>query len=407
MAGKDLAPFPDIFPRFSLFFDKERDRVRKTWPWLKEYSDIRGLACKRKTMSVEIDPKKATRLLFELFNDNQKKGQIALDADLAAKIEAVLDGPQKTYRYILFTGILAKTTTPKCHARSLQLRWANPGAFDARSFCTKVVLPFEATCLPDALGGSPDPFVNNPARFESVELTNATQGAAGRLALENTHAVLESLQDRPASARPALAHAIAHLRAKMRPPKITAKRKSVVPTNETLSSFLDFLDANCGGEAATAITGCALRILFPKAKVVIHRVNQAGAPSTQYGDIDVVFSDKKVYAVEVKDKPFNDASVDRSAALAFNRGAKKLIWAVGMHGEASAINQQNKIAEWARQGLDLSFLKLADLLKALFAAFGEDEWQGMVDSTASILSEMKARSSTMAKFRKAFPENGI
>ena len=354
-------------------------------------------------MSVEINQKKATRLLFGSLNEGLAKEQIGLPPKIGQAISNVLDGSQKTYRYILFTGILAKATNPKCHARSLQLRWSEPGAYDARSFCAKVVCPFEIECLGQKLGGSSDPLVNKPGRFVSVELSNPTQGTAGAQTLRAVYDVLEHMQRHPSAAKPALAYMLAHLRTMRRTPALAVTAAPVDATNVEVRGVLAFLNANCGGEASVSVVGSIFRVLFPAANLIIHHVNEAGASSHQYGDIDVAFPGGRVYAVEVKDKPFDGNDVDHAATLALNRNARKLIWAIGPHGETSPVDQQAKIDEWARKGLDLSFLNVSGLARAILAAFGREEWHELRQSMVNALDEMNAKTSTKAKFAQLVP----
>jgi len=354
-------------------------------------------------MSVEINQKKATQTLFVILNEGLDKEQIRLPPEIGQAIAAVLDGAQKTYRYILFTGLLAKATNRNCHARSLQLRWPMQGAYDARSFCAKVVCPFEIECLDRKLGGSSDPLVNKPGRFESVELSNPTQGVAGTRILHAVYAVLEHVQCNPSDARPALAYAMAHLRTMRQPSALIVKRAPVEATNEEVRGLLAFLNANCGGEASVSVVGSIFRILFQKARVQIHHVNEAGSASRQYGDIDVVFPSGKVYAVEVKDKPFNGSDVDHAAAFALNRGAEKLIWATGPHGETSLVDQQSKVTAWSRKGIDLSFLNISGLARAVLAAFGRDEWADLRLSMLAALEEMNAKTTTRRLFAQLVP----
>lgn len=355
-------------------------------------------------MSVEINHKKASAILFSTFNEGLTKEQIGLASEIGDAITDVLDGTQKTYRYILFTGILAKAANPKCHARSLQLHWSMPGAYDARSFCAKVVCPFEIECLDGKLGGSSDPLVNKPGRFESVELSNPTQGNVGAHVLKCVYEVLEHVQANPSVARPALAYIFAHLRMTRQPPAIVVEHAPTKATSRNVQGVLAFLNENCGGEASVSVVGCILRLLFPEAQVLIHHVNEAGRTSRQYGDIDILFPDSTAYAVEVKDKPFNGNDVDHAATFTLNRGALKLIWAIGPHGETSPVDHLAKTDEWADKGLDLSFLKIADLAKATLAAFGRKEWRNLRLSMSDVLDEMNAKTSTKAKFIRLVPD---
>lgn len=87
-------------------------------------------------------------------------------------IDFVIDNTHLTFKYILFTGILSKATDPTINALCLQAGSSLPGAYDARTVCHKVIVPFEMETLEKALGGSNEPFLNKPARFPELSKTD-------------------------------------------------------------------------------------------------------------------------------------------------------------------------------------------------------------------------------------------
>ena len=80
-------------------------------------------------------------------------------------IDYVIDNTHLTYKYVLFTALLFKSTDESINALCLQKQSTLPGAYDARTVCHKVIVPFEMETLKKALGGSNEPFLNKPARF--------------------------------------------------------------------------------------------------------------------------------------------------------------------------------------------------------------------------------------------------
>jgi len=56
---------------------------------------------------------------------------------------------------------------PKLDAHSLQAAYDAPGAFDARTVAHKIIVPFDRANH-RVLGGSPEPYVNNPVRVPAV-----------------------------------------------------------------------------------------------------------------------------------------------------------------------------------------------------------------------------------------------
>jgi hypothetical protein len=102
----------------------------------------------------------AEKVLLSAFRERCSKKDI-----ISGNIKVVLQGNHKTYKYILVNGLLAKATNESINALALQAGAPLKGAFDARSLCHNVLVPFERDFLQSALGGSNEPFLNKPARF--------------------------------------------------------------------------------------------------------------------------------------------------------------------------------------------------------------------------------------------------
>ena len=117
-----------------------------------------------------IDLKTASLILDRAFVE----AELSSD-EIGQKISEILRGTHKTYRYILVTALLAKATNGEVNILSLQKGDGEDGKYDARSLCHKVLVPFETLKLPGCLGSSNEPYLNKPARFVSLSLTNAVR----------------------------------------------------------------------------------------------------------------------------------------------------------------------------------------------------------------------------------------
>lgn len=87
--------------------------------------------------------------------------------DLKQLIRDGLTSKTKSYHYVLPTQILCKAVDPSLDAHSLQVAHGVPGAFDARTIAHGVIVPFDQANY-KVLGGSPEPYVNNPLRCPAV-----------------------------------------------------------------------------------------------------------------------------------------------------------------------------------------------------------------------------------------------
>jgi hypothetical protein len=82
-------------------------------------------------------------------------------------IRACLQSPSLTYHYVLPTQLLAKAVNPSLDAHATQASYHSPGAFDARTIAHDVIVPFDRE-NERVLGGSPEPYVNNPLRVSGI-----------------------------------------------------------------------------------------------------------------------------------------------------------------------------------------------------------------------------------------------
>ncbi len=89
------------------------------------------------------------------------------DHELIPLIRDCLRSPALTYHYVLPTQLLAKAANPAIDARAIQAGFPSPGAFDARTVAHDVIVPFDRA-NERVLGGSPEPYVNNPLRVPGV-----------------------------------------------------------------------------------------------------------------------------------------------------------------------------------------------------------------------------------------------
>jgi hypothetical protein len=92
------------------------------------------------------------------------------EVELQAKIKELITARTKAFRYAVLTQALAKASQQDLNCLVLQAGAGLPGAFDARSLCKKVVVPFEGRYFPGVLGTSQDPYVSKPLRRPRVTL---------------------------------------------------------------------------------------------------------------------------------------------------------------------------------------------------------------------------------------------
>lgn len=262
-----------------------------------------------------IDLKTASLILDRAFVEAESSSD-----GIGQKISEILRGTHKTYRYILVTALLAKATNDEVNILSLQKGDGENGKYDARSLCHKVLVPFETLKLPGCLGSSNEPYLNKPARFVSLSLTNPVRRGKDFQTLSDVIDVLSNIS----SSSDAYKYLKSALSVMKKVSKEYVSKFSVGDALIDISEFsqlvLDYIYAitehSLAGEVCPLIVSQLEQMYLGKDfKVVPHKVNQSGASSKEVGDIDIYDMHKKlVYSIEVKDKDFSRQDVAHAIA---------------------------------------------------------------------------------------------
>jgi hypothetical protein len=313
-----------------------------------------------------IDHDQARRVLADAI----AAGKVAGYRPRVPKAQAIADvmlGSHLTYRYILFTNLLAKATNGAANGLALQAGADLEGAFDSRSLCHKVVVDFDRdpNQLAGKLGRSNEPYLNKPARYTALTTDNAVRRGYDRSILEKCIDILRGVKSQ-AEARAALEDAV----------HFTMQRQSLVAEvaeltgDATLHNVLTKFAAatvaqSCEGESAAIITGLALYIMGrghgKNFDIRVHPVNQAGSSSREVLDIDVYpnLSNALAYAAEVKDKVFTYNDVEHAATKTAAAGLGAFFFVCGPKSQGAAKGAEfvEKIADEKR--VRVSFVDIA------------------------------------------------
>lgn len=327
-----------------------------------------------------------------------------IPVEVRAKICAVINGRRKTYRYMLFTGLLVAVTDHALHPRCLQLKADCDGAFDARSLCKQVVVPFEKEILKGRLGGSCDPYVSNPARLPMVEKDNDAKSRLDREMLGCLYDVLEDARCSDEARRKALFRYAYSLVLQLPPTESTVA--DYVPKDApglTPEKFFDFLAAHTQGASAVVTLAAFFRRYYSKdAKVIVHPVNESGASSNEVGDIDLAFADHRAYAVEVKDKPYGAVDVNHACEKALKANVHRVIFAYGPGATRRCSSEGALIGLWMEKGVELTFMSIEASLGIAMSASDAVVRREFANEIGRLLSEMTAPPEAVESFRSIF-----
>lgn len=309
-------------------------------------------------MSVTVNQTKATEILkaaissinSDYFPSTKQKNDI----------EQVILGTHLTYRYILTTGLISKATNPECNPLALQAGSELKGAYDARSICHNVLVPVERKLLGDRLGGSNEPFLNKPARYQDLDIKNPVRRGNDSKLLLCTINILSSLSSSD-DAFNCLKDCIYYIfkRESRNLTDYLSDKVTEYQQTELIEFAALLLSKSFEGETSALLVGLTYSLFSENNTgfdVRVHKVNQAGSSSNEVLDVDVYDGEELIYTIEVKDKNFTSDDVEHAVSKAIRAGCRSVVFATGPNGTLlkNSISELTRI--WAGKGIDLYFV---------------------------------------------------
>ena len=319
---------------------------------------------------------------------------------LASDIKKVIEGDHRTYKYILITGLLAKATNKAANALSLQARAPFDGAFDARSLCHEVVVPFERDFLQNALGGSNEPFLNKPARFTHLSADNAVRAVADKVTLQLLISIFNRIKT-SAIAKAYLSCALECLTERIA--VIKKLRDTTIEHDPTLvevyALIFNMLKKSFEGEVAAIVVGTLEKIyhrrLSGQFKVIAHKPNQSGASRKEVGDIDIFKDDQFQYASEVKDKDFNEYDIDHVFRKMIEQGASKGQFIFGPNASFDRDAVTKKIEGFEAKGFMVLFKTILSYARMMLVKIDLDDKQEFIQVMMNTADEINCKELTL------------
>ena len=312
----------------------------------------------------KIDKECAEKVLLKV-NENPK----AMDNKIGKQIEDILRGSHKTYRYVLVTALLAKSTDFEADAFSLQAGDDSDGAYDARSLCHQVIVPFERNYYPNGLGGSNEPYLNKPARFTRLSEDNAVRRGKDLMTLKSVIEVLSSITSKD-EAELYLSTAIYHIAQIAKEVEAKYQLPDLDIDDDRLpQTILDFVVALAGqsfeGETCPLIVSALEHLYYGGNSIIVpHKVNESGASSNEVGDIDIYSSSKElISSIEVKDKDFTKSDVEHAISKFAAHELEKSLFIFGKKVNFDHKEVFHTAAELGKQGFYCAVISIEDYAK--------------------------------------------
>ena len=249
----------------------------------------------------------------------------------------------------------------------MQSSAAEAGAWDARSYCSNIIVPW-LRGHDSPLGTSPDPYVNNPLRRPLiVAAPNGVRSHTLQL-WQALHGVLIETSQSSEKVSAQLLQCLAILRRLVDEQDNPLILPLLVSPQSTLKIVDEFLAVRSGGDRSLAIVWAAFEIFFKNAlgltRIERAAINSADASSGLFGDVNCYnVKDDLVLSVEVKERSLSLAdATDSFAKLIYDQKIRFLFSAPTLeHVDASAISAA-AILEF-KKGVTVHFVSPSELLR--------------------------------------------
>ncbi|MCY3878976.1 MAG: restriction endonuclease, SacI family [Rhodobacteraceae bacterium] len=297
-----------------------------------------------------------------------------------SEIDRLVNSKVLSIRYAVITQMLGKIADEHRSLLFLQMGDGKlPGAWDARSFCSAVIVPWVADNH-DLLGTSPDPYVNNPLR--RPRLDEGEQQLRYRNEWDALLTFLLPLDSAPAGdLKAAFVRCLASAARRLSAQSFGYQVPYRVSLPQMLRTLEAFVGEPSGGLRPLVVTAAMVSVLGRAfsifAEVSSQGLNEADSMTGAPGDVICLDDDgKTVLAIEVKDRALTLADVRSSTrkARASSDPLSNLLFATPSvrEDELGAIRQNMETA-WA-SGLNISQIDILDLASSTFALLAE-EWR--------------------------------
>ncbi len=330
---------------------------------------------------------------------------LAPNQEMILLIRDCLQSTTLSYHYVLPTQLLAKAVNPALDAHAVQAGYSGSGAFDARSIAHDVIVPFDRD-HERVLGGSPEPYVNNPLRVPGI--TQDHRGPQKNKAdWDKLVTVLDAVEasSDSAFARTVFDQVLVEIYRMLDRVTVaypTPSRISLERTNQLLD---EFLAAKSGGERMEAVCAALFRIIGKRFalfdEVRREKVTSSDVSTGMSGDIECLLDGKVVLVVEVKDREITLVQLDTTLDAVRARHITELL-VIAEHGKEAHSEDviDVRIRNEFTSGQNVYVVRFADFALGILILFGED---GRVEFLNAVGTEME-RVNARIEHRRAWAD---
>lgn len=321
---------------------------------------------------------------------------LALNQEMILLIRDCLQSSTLTYHYVLPTQLLAKAVNPSIDAHAVQAGYPGPGAFDARTIAHDVIVPFDRA-HERVLGGSPEPYVNNPLRVPGItqDYRSPQKNKADWDKLVMVLDAVEASTDQ-AFARTVFDQVLFEIHRLLDRVTVVYPTPSRISLERTNHLIDEYLAARSGGERMEAVCTALFRVIGNRFSIFDEvrreRVTSSDISTGMSADIECLLDGRVVMVVEVKDRELTLTQLDTTLDAVRARHITELL-VVAEQGKETHHEEaiDSRIRSEFTSGQNVYVVKFAEFALGILILFNEDGRVEFLNAVGGELERVNAR----------------
>lgn len=344
------------------------------------------------------------------------------DGEIDPATDRFVNSRVVSIRFAIVTQLLGKVAEPSRDLLCLQKGVASSdadsvsGRWDPRSFCVKVVVPWNRK-NEGVLGASGDPYVNNPLRRPRLDdgwVNIRTGDRADWKALASHLRELQGGKD-PSTVRNAFQACLLSVARRLAQSRFEYPVPNRVSVEQLCGVLDEFLEASSGGLRPQVVATALMRVLGEAFSVFTRvdgqGVNEADSARSVPGDIlcygpsDEAGGPEKIrLAVEVKSAHLRLTELQGSVAKARQSKVENVLFAAPGFGLGDRHTMERIVADEFVQGLNVFVMPITGLVRSAFVLLDENPRTALLSPSTSHDDAERSGRSTGAWILAGLPE---
>ncbi len=320
---------------------------------------------------------------------------------LREQIVSCLCSPTKSYHYVLPTQVLCKCVAPGLDCRSLQAAFKKPGAFDARTIAHDVIVPFDQHNH-RVLGGSAEPYVNNPLRCPAVIRKYRAQ-QKNKDGWDKLGAVLDAVEESGSEvfALSVFDQILVEIYRLLAGTLVVYPTPNRVSLKQTIDLVCRFTAVKSGGDRTEVVCAALFRSIASEFglfdEIRRQKVNAADVSSGMGADVECWSKGKLALLVEVKDRTLTLTQLDTKLEVARAKKISEILFLAERGVEkGEGVDAEERIQREFASGQNIYVSNFLDFTAGILILLGE---RGRVVFLSHIGRELDSSNSSIVHRR--------